>query len=66
MTKITESNKAKFLLTRYRELMEEAYNLRQIDPAISDYDFYEGLKVRQLLELQKSLKYKNKIQELLD
>ena len=46
--------------------MEEAYNLRQIDPAISDYDFYEGLKVRQLLELQKSLKYKNKIQELLD
>ena len=66
MTKISESNKAKFLLTRYRELMEEAYNLRQIDPAISDYDFYEGLKVRQLLELQKSLKYKNKIQELLD
>jgi len=66
MAKITESNKAKFLLTRYRELMEEAYNLRQIDPAISDYDFYEGLKVRQLLELQKSLKYKNKIQELLD
>ena len=66
MAKITESNKAKFLLTRYRELMEEAYNLRQIDPAISDYDFYEGIKVRQLLELQKSLKYKNKIQELLD
>lgn len=63
---IHKSNKVEFLLTRYSELMEEAYNLSQIDPAMSDHDFYEGLKVRQLLEFQHRLKFKNNIEELLD
>ena len=60
------SKNTKLLLARYKTLMEEAYNLRETDPAMSDYDFYEGLKLRRLLELQHRLKFKKNTQDLLD
>lgn len=60
------SKNTQLLLARYKELMEEAYNLRETDPAVSDCDFYEGLKLRRLLELQHRLKFKKNTQELLD
>ena len=61
-----DSENTQLLLARYKLLMEEAYNLRQIDPALSDYDFYEGLKIRALLELQNNFTFKNKINDLLE
>ncbi|WP_138940586.1 Lacal_2735 family protein [Aquimarina agarivorans] len=42
----------KQLMSRYMELMEESYNLKQTDAALSDYDYYEAIKIRRCLELQ--------------
>jgi len=63
---VEASRNTYLLLNRYKELMEEAYNLRETDPAISDYDFYEGIKLRRLLELQHRLKFKKNTLDLLD
>jgi len=60
------SNNSEFLLARYKILMEEAYNIREIDPAMSDCDFYEGIKLRRLLELQHRIKFKKSSLDLLD
>lgn len=61
-----ETSDTKLLLARYKTLMEESYNLRETDPAMSDYDFYEGIKLRRLLELQHRLKFKKKTLDLLN
>ena len=61
-----KSNHIELLLIRYKILMEEAYNLREVDPALSDYDFYEGMKLRSLLEAQHRLVFKKSTLELLD
>lgn len=61
-----ETSDTKLLLARYKTLMEESYNLRETDPAMSDYDFYEGIKLRRLLELQHRLKFKKKSLDLLN
>ena len=59
-------NRRQLLLHRYKTLMEEAYNLRFTDAALSDYDYYEALKIRRRLELQFRLQFKTSTTELLD
>lgn len=54
------------LLAQYKAIMEEAYNLRQTDPALSDYDFFEGIKLRRDIELLYNMNFKNSVNELLD
>jgi len=51
---------------RYKVLMEEAYNLREVDPALSDYDYYEGMKLRSFIEMQQNLKFRIRTIDLLD
>ncbi len=53
-------------MSRYKELMEEAYNLKQTDAATSDYDYFEALKIRRRLELQYRLHFKKSTLDLLD
>ena len=60
-----KSENKKTLLMRYQSLMEEAYNIRYTDPAMSDYDFFEGIKLRRLLEIKYRLKFTIKTQDLL-
>lgn len=38
-------NKKKKLKKKYRQLIEEAYNLRQTDHALSDFSEYKATKV---------------------
>lgn len=52
ISKITA--KKKTLQEQYKKLMEEAYNLRQTDSALSDISEYRALK---LLEKLNKLKY---------
>ena len=54
------------LMMRYKVLMEEAYNLREVDPALSDYDYYEGMKLRSFIEMQQNLKFRIRTIDLLD
>ena len=64
---MVESNEhINILLAQYKAIMEEAYNLREIDPAISDYDYFEGLKLRKDLELKYNLNFKTAISDLLN
>ena len=64
--KVPDFNNRKLLLHRYKALMEEAYNLRFTDAALSDYDYHEALKIRRRLELQFRLQFKTSTTELLD
>jgi len=54
------------LLMRYRAIMEEAYNLRQTDPALSDYDFFEGLRIRKDLEFLYNIDLKTSTNTFVD
>ncbi len=56
----------KQLMSRYKALMEEAYNLMQTDAALSDYDYFEAIKIRRCLELQYRLRFKRSTLDLLD
>ena len=64
--KIPDFNNRKYLMNRYEFLVEEAYNLRFTDSALSDYDYHEALKIRRRLELQFRLQFKTSINDLLE
>ena len=49
-----KSNKSK-LLKRYKQLMEEAYNFRQTDHALSDISEYRAIKLLNRLNRLKFL-----------
>ncbi|WMI67906.1 Lacal_2735 family protein [Mangrovimonas sp. YM274] len=49
------------LLTKYKELIEQAYNLRQTDSALSDISEYKAIK---LLNKLNRLKYLSREREL--
>lgn len=48
-------NRQQRLLTRYKSLIEQAYNLRQTDSALSDISEYKAIKLLHKLNKMKFL-----------